>query len=288
MKTTIHSHRKMVLLALASVALLTPALRAQTVTSQLDDLVVGFYSTAPGQTSDLEVDLGNVSNFYDAVSSFTLPALAVQDLVDTFGANWYTSTNLFWGAVSTTGRATGTPDGQAPVGTLWATAPVGGDAFNEGSDFAQKAASPNIEAVLLAGAAGSLYGATSTSNSASAAVIQGSLPGSWTAQDQRTLGTSFSYFNPTVDNTADIPLGGQVASVLYELQPTNAPNVAGTDLGELVLTQSGLSFEVVPEPSTWVLVAVGLGMMVMLHRPRRGVLSSSAGLLYSHIRAGSL
>src|ERR1700691_1165356 len=142
MKTTIRSHRKIFLLALASVALVVPAVHAQkNITSSLDDLILGFYSTAPGQSSDLEVDLGNVSNFYDAVSSFTLPALAVQDLVDTFGANWYTSTNLFWGAVSPTVRATGTPDGQVPVGTLWATAPVGGDAFNEGSDFAQKAAS---------------------------------------------------------------------------------------------------------------------------------------------------
>jgi len=29
-------------------------------------------------------------------------------------------TDLFWGAVSTTGRAAGTADGHAPVGTLWA------------------------------------------------------------------------------------------------------------------------------------------------------------------------
>lgn len=272
MTTTIRSHRKIFLLAVASVALLAPAVHAQTtITPQLDDLILGFYSTAPGQSSDLEVDLGNVSNFYDAVSSFTLPALAVQDLVDTFGANWYTSTNLFWGTVSTTGRDTGTADGQAPVGTLWATAPVGAVAFNEGSVYAQKAASPNIEALIVPGGAGSLYGATNTTNSDSAAVIQGSLPGSWTAQDQKSLGTSFGYFNPTVDNTADIPPGGQVASVLYELQPTNATGVAGTALGDLVLTQSGLSFDVVPEPSTWVFVALGIAMMLMLRRPKRTV-----------------
>jgi hypothetical protein len=219
----------------------------------------------------LEVDLGSISNFYNASSSFVLPALSVQDLVDTFGANWYTSTNLFWGAVSTTGRDVGTADGHAPVGTLWATAPANSFVFNQGSVFAQKAASPNIEAVIAVGAAGSLDGATSTTNSAYAAVIPGALAGSWTAQDQKTLGTSFGYFNPTVDNTANIPLNGQVASDLYELQPTNAPNVAGTLLGELVLTQNGLSFDVVPEPSTWVLVGFGLGASVMLRRQRRTV-----------------
>jgi|HubBroStandDraft_6_1064221.scaffolds.fasta_scaffold184625_2 hypothetical protein len=269
MKTTLLNYRKMVLLALATVVLLIPAVHAQTVTTSLDDLVLGFYSTAPGQTSDLEVDLGSISNFYNASSSFALPALSVQDLVDTFGANWYTSTNLFWGAVSTTGRDVGTADGHAPVGTLWATAPADSFVFNRGSAFAQKAASPNIEAVITVGAAGALDGATSTTNSAYAAVIPGALAGSWTAQDQKTLGTSFGYFNPTVDNTANIPVDGQVVSDLYELQPTNAPNVAGTLLGELVLTQSGLSFEVVPEPSTWVLVGFGLGIMTVLRRPRR-------------------
>jgi hypothetical protein len=271
MKTNILNRRKMVLLALATVVLLIPAVHAQTITTSLDDLVLGFYSTAPGQTSDLEVDLGSISNFYNASSSFFLPALSVQDLVDTFGANWYTSTNLFWGAVSTTGRDVGTADGHAPVGTLWATAPANSFVFNQGSVFAQKAASPNIEAVIAVGAAGSLDGATSTTNSAYAAVIPGALAGSWTAQDQKTLGTSFGYFNPTVDNTANIPLNGQVASDLYELQPTNAPNVAGTLLGELVLTQNGLSFDVVPEPSTWVLVGFGLGASVVLRRQRRTV-----------------
>ena len=244
MKTTTIAYCKMILLALASVALLTPAVHAQTISTSLDDLILGFYATgAPGQTLNLEVDLGNMSNFYNPTGSIPLPALAVQDLVDTYGASWSTRTDLFWGAVSTTGRAAGTADGHAPVGTLWATAPVGQTAFNRGSAFAQKAASPNIEAMVDAGAAGSLLGATSTSNSADAAVINAALPGSWTAQDLKTSGTSFGYFNPTVDNTANIPSGGQVASDLYELQPTNASGVAGTLLGELILTQSGLSFQ---------------------------------------------
>jgi len=151
------------------------------------------------------------------------------------------------------------------------------------------------------GAAGSLDGATSTTNSAYAAVIPGALAGSWTAQDQKTLGTSFGYFNPTVDNTANIPLNGQVASDLYEFATDERrPNVAGTLLGELVLTQNGLSFDVVPEPSTWVLV--GFGLWSLGHAPpakedRSSLideseftrLNSSAELLYPHIRArGSL
>jgi hypothetical protein len=246
MKEKTLGHRKMVLLILGGLALLASAAHAQTVTTSLNDLVLGFYATgATGQTLNLEVDLGNMSNFYNATGSIPLPALAIQDLVNTYGVSWNTRTNLFWGAVSTTGRAAGTADGHAPVGTLWATTPDGQPAFNRGSVFAQKAASPNIEAMIVAGAGGSLFGATSTTNSAEAAVINASLAGSWKAQDFKSGGTSFGYFNPTVDNTANIPVGGQVVSDLYELQPANTPGFAGTLLGELVLTQSGLSFQAV-------------------------------------------
>jgi PKD repeat protein len=243
-KETTLGHRKIVLLILAGFALLTSTVHAQTVTTAFDELILGFYATgAPGQTLNLEVDLGNMSNFYNTTGSIPLPALAVQDLVDTYGASWSTRTDLFWGAVSTTGRAVGTADGHAPVGTLWGTAPEGATAFNRGSVFAQKAASPNIEGMVVAGGAGSLLGAPSTTNSASAAIIDDSLADNWTAQDLKSIGTSFGYFVPTVDNTAFIPLSGQVVSELYELQPTNASGVAGTLLGQLILTQSGLSFQ---------------------------------------------
>src|ERR1700722_12103502 len=143
MKETMLGHRKVVLLILAGVALRTSTVQAQTVTTSLDDLVLGFYATgSTGQTLNLEVDLGNMSNFYNNVAiSFSLPALAVQDLVNTYGASWSTRTDLFWGAVSTTGRATNTFDGHAPVGTLWATAPDGATPCTPRSVFAQKAAS---------------------------------------------------------------------------------------------------------------------------------------------------
>jgi hypothetical protein len=260
-------HRKMVLLAIASAALLTPVIHAgaQTITPQLDDLILGFHATGgTGQSVNLEVDLGNISNFYGAATGSTnlLPALALQDLSDAYGASWYTRTNLFWGAVATTGRATGTADDHAPVGTLWATDPDGEPAWNRGSVFAQKTASATLEAVFTPGSAGSLYGATATSNSSVTADITASLPGSWSSEDLKTVGTSFGYFNPTVDNVVS---NGPVMSELYELQPGDG---AGTDLGELVLSPSGLSFVAIPEPSAGVLVAIGLGSIVLLKRRR--------------------
>ena len=245
MKKSTLRRQMMGLLAFASVVFLTPLVPAATIAPAMNDLILGFRATAnPGQTLDLEVDLGPMSQFYSAAAGSTipLPKLAVQDLSATFGASWFTRTDLFWGAVATTGRAAGTPDSHAPVGTLWATAPAsaGTNAFNRGSIFAQKNASAAIEAMLVSGALGTLNGATATANSTGAAVIDATQAGSWTVQDLKTQGTSFGYFNPTVDSVATVPSGGQVVAQLFELQPGTG---TGTLLGNLILTRTGLSFQ---------------------------------------------
>jgi len=134
---------KMAVLALASVVLLTPVVHAATATivPVMDDLILGFRATgAPGQTSNLEVDLGPMSQFYNATPGqvISLPGLSVQDLNNVFGTSWFTRTDLSWGAVATTGRAAGTPDSHAPVYTLWATAPNGNTAFVRKSAATQK------------------------------------------------------------------------------------------------------------------------------------------------------
>ncbi len=266
-KETKLRHRKMVLLALASVALLTPVGRvvAQTITPQLDDLILGFRATeGMGAGTNLEVDLGNMSQFYDAAqgSTFPLPLLQIQDLSDAYGASWSTRTDLVWGAVATTGRLSGTPDSYAPVGTLWATAPDGQPGWNDGSIYAQKAASQVIETMIEPGSIGTLYGASKTTNSPFAADINATQPGSYKAQDLKTAGVSFGYFNPTVDNA--MPTNGLAVSDLYELRPGSG---AGTELGQLELTQNGMSyFAIVPEPSAGMLVVLGLGCSVVLIR----------------------
>jgi hypothetical protein len=254
MKVTKRSRRGIIFVAVAGAFLLATAVgvRAQTLTPQLDELILGFYATnGVGETLDLEVDLGNMNQFYNATpgSTIPLPGLSVQDLSNIYGSSWYTRTDLFWGAVSTTGRAQGTSDGHAPVGTLWATRASGLPVWNRGSVFAQKTASPNIEALIDDGSPGSLYGASNTVNSTQAAVINATESGSWKVQDQIVAGESFGYFNPSVDNNTTIPSGGQVVSALYELQPTNVSGIAATFLGNLVLTQTGLSFQAAVGPA---------------------------------------
>jgi hypothetical protein len=69
----------------------------------------------------------------------------------------------------------------------------------------------------------------------------------------KTAGTSFGYWNPTIDDAVTNPASGQAVSALYELQPGSG---VGTLLGYLVLTPSGLSFEAaVPPPPSIVSIA---------------------------------
>jgi len=239
MKDTTLTHRKMILLTLASVALLAPSVRSQTVSAQQGDLILGFRAAGgTGAGVNLEVDLGSVSNFYNGASSMlNLSGLVTQDLINTYGANWGTRTDLFWAAAATDGNAQADPNGK-PASTLWATGVPGNAAPLEGSSGLQAPAATKMGG-LYSGSIGSLDGATSTTNSSEAADIDNTQAGSWSVQE--TGGNSFGFFNPKID--------GQVSSVgtldLYELQPSiTFPRPAGTLLGTLILTQNGLSFQV--------------------------------------------
>lgn len=265
MRNTTRSHRKMALLALASVALLTSAVHAQTVTTSLGDLILGFRATGgTGAGLNLEVDLGSISNFYNAAPGATipLPALSVQDLSNTYGADWFTDTNLFWGAAATDGNTVPDPNGK-PASTLWATGKQGGTVPLEGTSGLQSPPASKI-GELYSGGIGSLNGAASTPNSAAAAVIGNTLTGSWSVQE--TGANSFGFFSPKIDGQ----VSGDDVLTLYELQPSSDfPRPAANAIGNLELTQNGVTF--VPEPATWELVGLGFGVSVMALRRRKAI-----------------
>ncbi len=253
---------KLCLLALAGVALLTSPVRAQTVTAVQGDLILGFRAGGgTGAGLNLDVDLGSISNFYGATpgSQFSLPQLAVQDLVNTYGANWGSRTDLFWGAAATDGNAQADPNGKL-ASTIWATGVPGNAVPSVGSSGLQQPAATKI-GLLYQGGVSSLNGATATANSSAAATVDNTQAGSWSIQE--TSGNSFGFFSPKID--------GQVSSQdtlnLYELQPSSTfPRPAATDIGSLVLGSEGVSFEAVPEPASWALVAGGLGLLLMVRR----------------------
>jgi len=227
--------------------------RAQ-VSANMSDLVLGFRATGgQGQNVNLEVNLGSAGQFIGQSSGTTLllSRLSAVDLSATYGANWATRTDLVWGIVGTAGRISGGPNG-APVATVWATRAedtVGTQSapWTPGSIGAQFNASSQIEA-LLAGAPGSLNGASATANSTSSATINATLAGSYTYQDSFQVGTSFSFFNPTINNAAKPASGTYTVSDLYELRPGAS---AASYVGSFGLSTSGtLTFSTTPATFT--------------------------------------
>ena len=264
MKSTKRCYSRFVLLASACVALLSSAVHAQTVATQYGDLILGFQvptnGANPGLTANLEVDLGPITQFHGG-TNLTLGVLSVQDLKDVYGANWGSRADLLWGAVGTANGTTGSLG--FPANTLWASDPSGQAALVPGTSSAQGIGRANLSTMIASAANGCLNGQMSTSNSAFAAVINNTLPGSWTKQETVTPGLSFNYFNQVVDGSANLG-SGQASLDLYELQP----GTDGEKLGTLVLTEDGLNFVAVPEPSVMALVAVGLASVAFLQRKK--------------------
>ncbi len=256
--------------------------RATLVTANLNDLILGFRATGgTGAATNLEVNLGNVSQFYGVSGTFGLSALSAADLVATYGSDWNTRTDLVWGIVGTTGSAAGTTIGSNTLAasTLWATRSestpgLQSTPWTQGaSEFAQQGAANTIS-TLYSGAVGSLGGKTSTGNSTVSATIGTSSLGSW-SNKEGTNASAFTFFNPKsqFENGTN---GSLHVSDLYELQ-----SVAGSAsyLGSFALTSDGaLSFSstpsgaaAVPEPSTYaaILGAVTLGFVAFRRRAQR-------------------
>lgn len=273
------------LCGLASLVLLTAAAQAVTVT--FGDLVLGVRANSgQGSGVDLEVNIGPAANYYGAApnSSFLVPGLSALDLTTIYGSTWNTRSDLLWGVAGTTGAAA---VGIAPARTLWASRaePAPGTIS---SPWPRALAvslqnSSNTIGAIYTDAPGSLNNGSATANSPSALVIDDTLAGSWTVQDDLTPGVSFRYFNPTVTGSMDqIPntpavyngTTGFAALDLWEVRPGSS-GAPGTLLGAFGLNSNGLLvfstdpsvFGPVPEPSTS-LTGLAAALAFLLRRRR--------------------
>ncbi len=255
------------------------AVQAQTVTAGLNNLILGFRATGgTGAAVNLEVNLGSVSQFYNVLGNpISLTGLSVADLSAAYGSNWFNRSDLFWGVAGTTGSAVGTTVNGATIvtKTLWGTATettlgVQSTAWNRLGTFSQQGPANTI-ATLYSGGIGSLNGATATGNSATAALLDTSLAGSWSKQE----GTNAAAFGSQMSKSSfenGTPGSSVAVSDLYELQPGSG---AGSYLGSFALTEGGLSYAgsaagaaAVPEPSTYaaILGALALGLAALRRR----------------------
>jgi len=235
------------LLFAASLAF-APAARA--VPAAAGDLILGFKATGGlGADINLEVNLGPASDFYGAAagSVTVLTKLAVADLADTYGSDWATRGDLFWGVAGTTGVAA---VGSKPARTIWVSRPeatpgTASTPWLRGSVFTLQVPSNTIS-TLYTGAPGSIDRYTATANSAFSSKTLAAETGSWTAQETFTPGVSFRYFNPSVMNAlntfpaANSSYDGTAYTVLdlWEVQP-GAAGAAATLVGGIGLNSAG-------------------------------------------------
>ena len=259
---------------------------AQTVTAAVDDLILGFAnSSGTGASTNLEIDLGSVSNFYSVSGTEQLSGLVAADLVSTYGANWNTLATLTWGVAGSTGGSAQTLPNtlSIPKDTLWGTKAestlgVQSTPWTTGVFPVSQQTSANKIVTLYTGAQGSLNGATATTNSATAALINAASAGSWN-NEIGTSASAFAFFNPTNLFTNGVNGGFGEVSDLYQVEPGSGTAGPSVYLGSFALGTSGELFysgtalgaaSVVPEPSTYAALAglVALGFVALRRRNR--------------------
>ena len=287
-----NSHNTLKSLAgVACLALLTGT--AGAITASLGDLVLGFRASSPiGNDRNLEVNLGPVANYRGLApnTTFIVSGLNVLDLVATYGGSWDTRNDLTFGIVGATGNATlVTPGGNLPARSLWASrnevAPgTTSTPWTRGSASNQQNSASAIE-TMYGVSVGALPQGSATANSGTATIIDSSLAGSWSVQEDAPNGTqSFRRWDSTFRGTAGSipsvgtfydPLEGFAVLDVWELL-AGSPQQPGTllgafglnDNGQLVFSNSPGVFAPIPEPSTTLALAAS-GAALLLRRRRR-------------------
>jgi len=262
--------------ALGMISLAVSSYAQVTISMSDGDLLLGFRTAnAPGNTLNLEVDLGSFTQFtLMNGSSFFLPQLSLLDLQGTYGSGttWQRS-DLFWSI----GTATLDDLPNLPSNSILETSVSNGNPstiFKRQTSTAQQLVAQNMD-----GGISGLNGSTSTVNSNFAALI----PDSGNSYDANISNfgaytrpwnsNSFSLMTfANVENTTAIPAGGFVSSDLYELLPTTSGTANAVKLGTFELFGNGtLEFiSVIPEPSTYRMLALGgavlCGLMILRRR----------------------
>lgn len=228
-----------------------------------------------GNNQDYIIDIGQASQYRDAApgSSFPLSVGSVgADLVALFGANWFNRADTFWSVVGTTQNQAVAGD---PTNTLYATRaedPVGTQAaaFNRASNSTQAQPANRINSV---GTTYALAGdsANGVSPAANPAGLRQSVNDANSYQfytgSQPSTGNSFSYFAEGIEGNFGAGASGVVLD-LFRLERT-PPTGPGTYEGSFAIDNSGLvRFNVIPEPATAAMFAIGAGFLGLISRRR--------------------
>jgi len=257
------------------------------------DLVLGFVGDSGelnGTTTNLEVDLGNVSSFIAAAPGTTFNVASLgTDLGTTYGSTW-AGTSLSFGVVS---EETGSQVAGAPSDTTWASSNLGSQSYNTlGGTISNSSSNTKIGAMLPgSGSAGTFGGGNTTALSdltsqvdqVTGLTMKGftvgeSKSGSWTSEQGGAVPFSLSGGATASQLLTQAVTATGSGTDIYLEQLTNNSTNPSVDLGYFNLASDGtLTFTTlaaIPEPSTYaaILGAVTIAF-VAIRRRKQSVLA---------------
>jgi len=248
---------------IASPSVLTAATVANPTSS---DIFLGFRASGgTGASTSYVVNLGQYSQFSGATSGSTISLSGIgdigADLAATFGANWNTRQDLFWGVFGVGSSASATvytSREQSPPGTASEPWPLL-NSTTRASTYSQ------INSVI--NSIGGYRGSESTANSTVGVLQTNSGQASSYNYQVATAGTT-DFGSVSQWSSIEGDFGSGVAGTSLDLFRINASSV--TNPGSFSISSSGaLSFTAVPEPSSSLLGLVGASLLLIRRRPNR-------------------
>lgn len=255
--------------ALAAIVALTGAVSAKAAVATPGNLVIGFRAETgtTGENSNVVIDLGASTSISSSTRNTYDFSGAGSILSSTYGANWWSRTDLYYGVISYNGYEI--LDGADYYQDLWSTR-----LNNSGSVFPEPAnvynANPVFQAFALntpetALASGDVTGTTRTGGSITGQylTLDNAEPNSWASS---SLGGWGGIFAESQDNlVSSFTSSANALGVyrtyggLFDFQQSIQAAVY-IDAGSLV---------VVPEPSTYMLLGVSAATLFLAVRRRK-------------------
>jgi len=253
---------------------------AHAVSYTAGDLLLGFRATGgTGANTDYVIDLGSASTFRDATSSFSIGSFGT-DLSAIYGAGWATRSDLLWSVIG--GGLSG--DGTNTVYASAAETVFGTHAnpLTRFSNSAQAGVVTKISNTAGVSTGGYLGGSTSFNSnplSNGSAVAEDQTAANPWAQYQFGFGSPANtsafglYASPGIEGS--FANGAAVSALdLYRMATSTTAGLPGTYVGTFTINTSGQgTFNVVPEPSSALMLGLGTAFLGFVRRRRQAALS---------------